>query len=475
MWIISDFQKRENFDQSIDKLSESENIQTILFPIQHPGVNNAISEVIFPKQIMEIKKNILIKSSIEYWQEFRESKVSLFIDGQRVAQDITKDDKSTIAFEFIPLKSGTISGYLSLPDDNLVADNKYYFSLDIPEKLNLLIVSKQVQNSMLDKALTAGKESLLQVANISPKILAMENLDEYDVLIFHNIGELSNSYKSRLNDFLSDGKGIIYLPGINTSVSEYNNFWHKEMGLPKWKSNLSGDGKSYVKLNNINTSHPIFSQIWQEKEIFKATSQFFTIPEFERNGNILIDYSNTSPFLTETADKKLLLLSTFLSPNESNLQLTGFFPVLIQQTVPYLANYNKSVANKFVGDTLRHSNFNMENISNFTMKTPDNRSYLLDIDKSQNQLIFTETKLPGFYKLYFEDKMVRQFAVNISKAEKIGKFDSEEKLQKDKIAIYNESQTKTGLEANKELNEMILILIIILLLAETVIARINRK
>jgi len=475
LWVVSDFQERENFDQSLNNLSKSENIQTTLFPIQHPGINNAISEVVFPKQIMEVNKNILIKSSINYWQEFHESKISLFIDGQRVAQDITKDDNNTIDFEFAPLKTGTISGYLSLADDDLLKDNKYYFSLDIPEKLNLLMVSRQVENSILEKAITAGKESLLKVTNISPEILAMENLDEYDVLIFHSVSQLSDSYVSRLNDFLEDGKGIVYLPGINTSTEEYNNFWHKKMGLPKWKSNLSGDGKNYVKLNNINTSHPIFSQIWQDKETFKATSQFFALPDFERNGNVLIDYTGGSPFLTETSDRKLLLISTFLSPNESNLQLTGFFPVLMQQTVLYLANYNKSMANQFVGDTLRHSHFDMENIAKFTMKTPDNRSYLMEIDKTQNQLLFADTKLPGFYKLYFEDKMVRQFALNICKNETVGKFLDIEELQKDKIAIYNEIKTETGQESNKEMNAMILMLIILLLLVETVIARINRK
>ncbi|MBN2280557.1 MAG: BatA domain-containing protein [Candidatus Marinimicrobia bacterium] len=475
LWVVSDFQKTDGLDRCLEELGQAENIQPVFFPVSHSGFNHAISHVTFPRQILEVNKNIRIQSKLEYWQEFHETKLSLFIEGQRVAQDISKNTGATFDFEFLPLKSGPLTGYLSLPDDNLPEDNRYYFSLNIPEKLDLLLVSRQVQSSYLEKALTAGKKSLLQVTSISPEILAMENLEDYDVLIFHNISELPELYVARFKDFLAGGKGIVVLPGMNGSISEYNNFWHKQMGLPIWKRNLVGDGESYLRLKNINTSHPIFSQIWQNKESFKATAQFFAIPEFERYGTVLIDYNNGSPFLTETKERKLMLIAAFITASESNLQLTGFFPVLMQQTVLYLANFSQSLANYTIGDTLRYSCSDMDQMAKFRMKTPDNRSFLLDFDKTSQNLIFKDTNLPGFYKLYLEDKLVQNYAVNISSHETLGEFISGPELDQKKLSVYSEGPLTNGPKTNREIGSLVLGLIFLLLLAETYLARINRN
>ena len=335
---------------------------------------------------------------------------------------------------------------------------------------------------MLERALTAGKETLFRIQSISPEILAMENLAEYDVLLFHNVTQLPGAYKDKLNDFLDRGQGIIYIPGVNSSIAEYNDFWHRAMELPRWETNIFGSSGSYMKIKNINSAHPIFSRIWQAENRFESSAQFFTIPDMERDktAQILIDYSNGKPLLTEIADRRMLLLSAFVTPGESNLQLSGFFPVLMQQMVLYLSNFDKSMVNYSIGDTLQHSVFELENINDFSMRTPDNRSYLMDYIEKDGTLSFDKTNLPGFYKLYQKGKTIREFAVNISKNEAGGNFMTIADLtditeNNKKIAIYSDDNEQGPMQTNKEINGLILILVILLLLAETLIARINRN
>ncbi len=487
LWILSDFQDREKdastLTMALAGLAETRSAKTTLFPIEHRGINNAISRVLFPDQIIEINKNLLIKTSIQYWQEFRENKVSLFIDKQRVAQDITKSRDETVDFEFAPLKTGTMTGYLSLPADDLIQDNKYYFALDIPETVRILLVSQKIQDTYLSKALRAGKESLFHIRNISPEILAMENLDEYDVLLFHNVPELNAVYKDKLTNFINQGKGIIVIPGIDNKMSQYNRFWHMQMQLPQWTDNLGGGSDSYLKLKNINTNHPIFAQVWAEKDRFQSASQFFTIPDFETDANhtVLINYNNSQPFMIEQNNQKIILLAGFISPRESTLQLSGFFPVLLQQTVLYLSNFSHSLTNQTVGDTLRHRVFQPDNITDYSLRTPSNQRYLPDFDKNSSELIFTDTGLPGFYRLYEKDKVIREFAVNLAERETMGDFLEKKELQKltenqaDKVAVYDAEQPQGQLHSNRELNSIILIFIILILISETIIARINRN
>ncbi len=487
LWTLSDFQTRENYETdlkiSLARLTENNNTTITLFPIRHHGNNNAISKVLFPDQIIEINKNLLIKTHIQYWQEFQENKVSLFIDNQRVAQDITKSPSETVDFEFAPLKTGTITGYLTLPPDDLIADNKYYFALDIPEKVRILLVSKKIQHTYLTRALNAGKESLFQVRNISPGILAMENLDDYDVLLFHNVAELNDIYKDKLNNFLKRGKGIIVIPGIDNEIDSYNRFWHEQMGLPQWTRNLGGGTDSYLKLQNINTNHPVFAQVWAEKERFQSASRFYTVPAFQanENHNVLIDYNTSHPFMMELNNRKIMLLGSFITAQESTLQLSGFFPVLLQQTVLYLSNFSHSLINQTVGDTLRHRVFQPENITDYSLRTPMNKRYLPDMDDKNSELTFTNTEVPGFYRLYEKDEAVREFAVNLDSRETKGTFLSEKELKElvsehsKNVAIYAGEQSTDQLHSNKELNSIILILIILILISETIIARINRN
>ncbi len=331
----------------------------------------------------------------------------------------------------------------------------------------------------------AGKESIIHIQNISPEILSMENLNDYDVLIFYNISKLADSYKNKLENFQINKKGIIYIPGVDCSIADYNNFWHKQIGLPKWVKNLTSSSNSYLKIKNINLSHPIFSEVWQQGNNFQSHSQFFAIPVFQQDKNqkLLMNYNNSTPFLIESNLKfgKALLLAGFLTPQESNLQLSGFFPVLIQQMVKYLTNSNKSLPYYFIGDTLTHQHFQLENISEYSIKTPNKKSYLMNYDDKHNQLYFTNTISPGFYKLYYKDKIIRQFALNINKNETNGIFLSKNKISEiiktynNRFAIISSNILDKNFQINKEQKEIFLIFILLLLIAETIIARINHN
>lgn len=483
LWIISDFQTNENFEDELSvnfkKLSDSNTIKAAIFNVDHIENNRAISDIIFPQQIIEINKSLLLKTNLQFWQEKLKTTLSLFIENERVAQGILKETENSADFEFLPLRNGIITGYISLPEDALPQDDKYYFALNIPEKIKILLVSNNLSSiKNLQQALTAGKEDLIDLQTITPQILSMETLSHYDLLIFHGINELNHSFAEKLEDFFSEGKNLIYIPEKNTDRNTYNQFWHTKVGLPKWQATLQGSKDNYLKIKNINKTHAIFADIWQDKNTFQSFTRFNTIPVFQGSNNyqILMTYSNNQPLLM--AKQNEMLLATFLEPEASDFNLSGLFPILIQQMIQFLTTPNNSTEKYFIGDTLVYRNFSMNDLKKFTMKTPDGKSYIMDFNNGKNQLTFSNTDVPGFYRLFFEDKNLSTFAVNISKAETFSQFLQKKEIKniienRDNIAIISADTTTTDFKINKELNAIFLIFILLLLIAETLIARIN--
>ncbi|MCI0406154.1 MAG: BatA domain-containing protein, partial [candidate division Zixibacteria bacterium] len=70
--------------------------------------------------------------------------VSLYLDGKKVGQqsvDLGPEETRKILLEGAVFASGWHSGYLELPDDDLLADNRSYFSFYLRPKLRLLLAS----------------------------------------------------------------------------------------------------------------------------------------------------------------------------------------------------------------------------------------------------------------------------------------------------------------------------------------------
>ena len=190
----------------------------------------------------------------------------------------------------------------------------------------------------------------------------MENLSDYDLLIFHAVDNLYDSFADRLKDFTNEGKSLLYIPTVDGDRSAYNQFWNKNLNFPKWITTARGSEENYLKIKDINSAHGIFTDIWQDKKAFQSSSRFYAIPVFQGNNEFknLMTYSNNQPMLMEQNNK--MLLASFLESETSDFRLSGFFPILMQQMVQYLTNSSGLTEKFVVGDTLTFRDFSMEKI-----------------------------------------------------------------------------------------------------------------
>ena len=119
---------------NFNELAKNDNIKTTIFTGTHTENNRAISAVEFPQQIIEINKSVLLKAKLQFWQKKLKTTLSLFIENDRVAQGVMEENGNSVDFEFVPLKTGIMTGYITISEDALPQDDKYYFALNIPDK-----------------------------------------------------------------------------------------------------------------------------------------------------------------------------------------------------------------------------------------------------------------------------------------------------------------------------------------------------
>lgn len=487
IWIMSDFQ---NFTTESHLLSntinkfENKRIRIVFFPDLKIRSNTVIKKITFPKQIIETGKNITLKTNIENWGKQKETPISLFFENERVVQtiiDIPDKQSKTEEFEFTPDKPGIFTGKFQIGSDNLSSDNERFFVLNIPKSINILIVNNaNTETHFIEKALLAGNSSLINTHFITPAILSTENFNNYDILLFYNIDKLHKSHVNKISAFQESGKGIILIPGADCIPKNFNTFWADELGFPKWQDTKTSNNDNFLEIGTINSDHPMFTGIWTDKIKLFSSPKFFTIPYFltGKNHKVIMSYNNNIPLLFEmnNENKKGLLFTGSISSGWSDLQLTGFFPIILQRMSLYLTNCI-NLSQFDIGDTLYYkSQFQLDN--KIILKTPDGRKFTPAYDEKNHQYFFSETSQPGIYNLFSASKLEKSFAVNIPSAELLNDFANLEDLQK----ITNNSK-HTGinidddltLTTQKQFNIFLLILVLLLSIIETYIGRINLK
>ncbi len=494
IWIFSDFQKsnwvNSTNNSQVNKLFNTTGTRVVLFPIKENINNVAIKDLKIVDQIIEPGKIVNLTSTLVNWgKEEVEIPVSLYLENERASQILLKIPaygEKSVSFEFVPIKAGNLSGKINIRNDNLIFDNNRYFVINIPKQINVLIVGRDHENDkFLLKALNTFSSSLFKIKYISPALMAMENLYNYDEIIFSDIDRLPTGISNLVKKFTEDGRGIILLPGTGSDPETYNKYWVQEFGLPKWKNTRESTNNNFISLGNILEKHPVFKGVWRNINDFKNYPEFYKIPGFlcDSRHLVLMNFEDSTPFIIEMTDQgHFFLIATSPGKNWTTFQLSGFFPVLLQRMLLYLANNSFQEWSYSTLDTLNFKGLETINSTDISILTPDDRRFLPN-NSGQNNFNFYNTQLPGIYKIYSKSELFRKFVVNINKDEQIGEFLDEKdykKLIKDyqgKIAVYTKQNfgQDLNLSSNKDLNIIFLFIVLIFAGVETFIGRINRK
>lgn len=419
--------------------------------------------------------------------------LSLYLDGKRVSQtdlDLKEGEEKKTSFNQSVKETGFHSGYLELSDDNLLVDNKRYFSFRVPEKIEVLLVErKDRKGDYLRLALNPKEEgeSRIKITQIDPSFFPRKELSDYEVIIFSDYHGIEPGDLSSLYDFLNWGKGVFFFFG-QAEEELYKEICQRYLSSTfKGEEELSGKGEGFLTLEQVDLFHPLFQPYKDLDKSKFPLIKFYSIYQIlpGKNTKVLAGFSDGSPTLVESlqGEGKIIALLSSIDPKFSDLGEHTFFVPLMQRSVEYLSS-NLFTSGEFsVGEKFRKE-FELKKAERIELLDPENLSIVLTPEIIEDKLVLRldELRKPGIYKLQSENMLLDQFAVNPdtrdSDVEELEDEDLKRELNENVLIIKPEqdlaeeiSKTRYG----KELSKNFLWLTLGLLILEMFIAKSRKK
>jgi len=451
IFIISDFnQINFNPDNGLPPTfseTKDNSVNAYLVKIGNREINNlSIDSFIVTSKIIEKNKDVKIKVFINNHSRYNvyNKTVNLIIDnelkGERVV-DVSSFDKKEIEFSFKSDHSGNVNGIVEITqsefqDDEIIQDNKYYFSLYIPESFNIGVIYEKPEDFyFIDLALrTAGSilsdsiKMKSNLFNVTSERTVNESILKNNVVFISGKKSFTDYESQILRDFVSDGGGLFIFPGNSIDINNYNSTILNKLNFVKIEDlNSNKEENNKLKFDKVDFENPVLSEIFLNRNL-NSTSGNFNIDSPEINSFFsllpnekarqIITLTNNRPFLVESklSKGKVIISSVSARDDQSDLPLKTIFVPLIIRSIYYLSNNFEYQKEYIAGKSNLISVREIKNINDMVLPDKSEIKPELDlINPNENYLYLPYSDLTsgtGFYSLKDSSGAEFDFALN---------------------------------------------------------------
>ncbi|MBI1807497.1 MAG: BatA domain-containing protein [Ignavibacteria bacterium] len=501
VYVISDMQQTL-FKKALMQQQEQGiglfDLQTNMFIIplgSKDEANVAIDSMEVTTTILEKDKPASVYIAVRNYSRFPLNNyvVSAYLDGTRAAQgnvSVEPWGTASVVLNVTPKRSGFLKGYVELENDAIEIDNRRYFTIVIPERINVAMVSDaESDNTFTLHALHASTSdethSVLNVQQITMQKFPLLDLKRIDVLVFTNIKSFSASDIDRVKSFVGRGGGLLLFPGPNIQIEDYNTSLLPSLNIPTIQS-ITGTANQATSLSfqNVDFNHPLFTTVFEKHlQQKKHEPDGFESPNIMRSlkrqagkeGRTIIALSDGSAFLSEhrVGNGKVLFFSVAPLLTWSDFPLKGIFAPLIFRSTMYVSPREENGMTATTGEepTISVRSESSSNVASteagnhYKMITPDGIEELVQPSSTPSRLSGFGTaltfapkrlNLPGFYELRNGSTTLALLAVNIDSKESDTRKVSQDELVKFWKAVGIEPSRVHSLKPGEQMQTTIL-------------------
>lgn len=320
--IISDFQQQIASNNTVlDSI-----FTPYLVPIQPREAQNVAIDSVYLQD--ELAEQPTLSVLLSGGSEEQNLPISLFNNDTLIAKSAAKfTSNGTAEVVFSIPGNQKINGRLSITENGLGYDNRFYFNINEREKIKVLAISNS-ENDYLER-LYPDSEFAFQKFSLNQ--LDYSALDEQNVVVLDNLQSIPNSLQQVLRTFKDNGGTIIVVPSNESDVTSYNSF------LSNFSAGqLTEKVANSTKVTSISFDHPLYKNVFEKevtnfqyptvKEYFKVQSRLSKILALEGNDAFLVGndgfYLFTASLETDNSNFKNspLIVPTFYNMAISSLQ-----------------------------------------------------------------------------------------------------------------------------------------------------------
>lgn len=331
--------------------------------------------------------------------------------------------------------------------DTLKADNTFYASIPVRDKVPLLLVNGDPNTEPLKgetdfaeialQPYMAGRvelADLIKPAVIRPEAINAKILTEQAVVILANVRKLADDQVRALEDFVKNGGGLLIFPGNRIDAQWYNSALVKDGKglLPLAYGALAGDLKEGAPTIGIvsqryeNPALELFNDPRNGSLGDAQVKMWFRMQEQGKAAGVpemttLARLDSGDPFLVERpfGDGRVIACALPFDADWSNLPMRPFYLPLMQRLGVYLASTVFPPRNLDVGKPLIAFLPAADSGKKAALLKPDGTGIELPIVKRGERGVveFAKTQQPGLYTLTPPGGREVHFVVNASRRE----------------------------------------------------------
>ena len=321
-----------------------------------PSPNRAVQSVEVARDPMQQGAPSQLKAIVANFsiQEQKAVPVSLWLGSTKVAEqliDLAPSERRAINFSFLPPATGLQEARVELGPDDLSADDRFFFPLNVNAEIRVLVVDGNPRPSLSASAtyyLTTalhpegvGERGLIAPRVVAPKEIEGISLKEYGAVILTNVESLSSEARRSLFRYLWDGGGLIVFLGDKVEAERYNRDLF-EGATPLLPVSLlemkTAAGKNPFRISRIDVESPIvkiFAGPEQEALRNARFSRYFKVGSGRIPVRSLLQLEGGDPLLLNATvgRGKVLLFTSSADLDWNNLPATSVYLPLWQQAV----------------------------------------------------------------------------------------------------------------------------------------------
>jgi hypothetical protein len=300
----------------------------------------------------------------------RESIVSLYSDGTRVAQqsaDVPPRGEIRPVFSFMVKRRGILGCSIQIEDDAFETDNTYAFVVEVPEHIAVLLTGPDAASTrLITLALTLGGDSLLaghlSARQITHAELPSADLSHIDVIVMCGFGGITPPAARSVARFVSEGGGLILFPGA--AAPSGDSAFFRELGLPAPSGMpVTAPSGSFLSFSSVDYAHPLFEGLFDTKKgggkpAVESPRILRALPlSAGEKGTGVIGLTNGNAFLVDYSEGagRVLVFAVEAGTAWSDFPLKGLFAPLLHRGIAYTGSRATPHPSLEPGDPLRFS------------------------------------------------------------------------------------------------------------------------
>jgi len=300
-----------------------------------------------------------------------------------------------------------ISGnyYIEIEDFAQTFDNKYYFTISEPKKIEISILYEGQMNKFLRAAFS--NEEIFNLNTYSLSNINYQEIQSSDLIVLDGLNEIPEW----MDMGAVEGKSVLIVPGSTPSFRSYQ-------ALLQFAVGQASDTASYtVSAKSLNS--PWFAGIFSNLSEQISLPAVFNPLNIQGFYHVLLNTNAGKPFLVRSGGANFFLFTTPFEDIYTDFHKHALFIPVLYKVAQSSADRTQNLAYSF-DEKVVTIDASLVNEASLPKIANRERSFVPGVIRTADRVLLEipeEITEPGFYILTIDNDTITQLAFNYNKAE----------------------------------------------------------